>query len=92
MKRKYSVSEFSEFVRTARAKVPGICIGTDVIVGFPGETDGYFRHDRKSSARTADRLFSMSLVTRRAIWPKAARWTIQYLPLSSAAAAKFSVT
>ena len=42
MKRKYSVSEFSEFVRTARAKVPGICIGTDVIVGFPGETDEHF--------------------------------------------------
>jgi|CXWL01.1.fsa_nt_gi threonylcarbamoyladenosine tRNA methylthiotransferase MtaB len=42
MKRKYSVKEFSEFVRMIRAKVPGICIGTDVIVGFPGETDEHF--------------------------------------------------
>ena len=42
MKRKYSVEEFSAFVRSIRAQVPGICIGTDVIVGFPGETDAHF--------------------------------------------------
>ncbi len=42
MKRKYSVQEFSDFVNSAYAKVPGICIGTDVIVGFPGETDEHF--------------------------------------------------
>ena len=42
MKRKYSVNEFSDFVRQAKDQVPGICIGTDVIVGFPGETDAHF--------------------------------------------------
>ena len=42
MKRKYTIDEFSDFVRQAEAQVPQICIGTDVIVGFPGETDAHF--------------------------------------------------
>lgn len=42
MKRRYSVEEFSEFVHAVRTKTPGICIGTDVIVGFPGESDEHF--------------------------------------------------
>jgi len=42
MKRKYNVKEFSEFVQQAYSQVPQICIGTDVIVGFPGETDAHF--------------------------------------------------
>jgi len=42
MKRKYTVDEFSDFVRQAQVQVPQICIGTDVIVGFPGETDAHF--------------------------------------------------
>ncbi len=42
MKRKYTTKEFSDFIRTAHAQVPQICIGTDVIVGFPGESDAHF--------------------------------------------------
>ncbi len=42
MKRKYTIDEFSDFVRQAQARVPQVCIGTDVIVGFPGETDAHF--------------------------------------------------
>ena len=42
MKRKYTLAEFSDFVRQAEAQVPGICIGTDVIVGFPGESNAHF--------------------------------------------------
>lgn len=42
MKRKYTVEQFGDFIRTAHAKVPQICIGTDVIVGFPGESDQHF--------------------------------------------------
>jgi threonylcarbamoyladenosine tRNA methylthiotransferase MtaB len=42
MKRKYTRDEFIGFIREANRKVPGICIGTDVIVGFPGETDKHF--------------------------------------------------
>ena len=42
MKRKYTIDEFSDFVLQAQAQVPQICIGTDVIVGFPGETEAHF--------------------------------------------------
>lgn len=43
MRRKYSVEEFGNFVQKAYETVPQICIGTDVIVGFPGETDEQFQ-------------------------------------------------
>jgi threonylcarbamoyladenosine tRNA methylthiotransferase MtaB len=42
MGRKYSAKEFGTIVRRLVQKVPGIMIGTDVIVGFPGETAGSF--------------------------------------------------
>ena len=44
MKRKYSLKQFSDFINDAYRKVPQICIGTDVIVGFPGETEAHFKH------------------------------------------------
>jgi threonylcarbamoyladenosine tRNA methylthiotransferase MtaB len=42
MSRKYSLAEFDAFVRFARDSAPDMCIGSDVIVGFPGETDALF--------------------------------------------------
>ena len=42
MKREYTVENFSDFVRQAQVQVPQIGIGTDVIVGFPGESDAHF--------------------------------------------------
>ena len=38
MKRGYSVLEYKSIVRRLRAARPQICIGSDFIVGFPGET------------------------------------------------------
>lgn len=42
MNRKYTSSEYAAFVEEARKRIPGIHIGSDVIVGFPGETDKHF--------------------------------------------------
>ena len=42
MKRKYSTGEFLQFIRRAKETVDGLCIGTDVIVGFPGENESSF--------------------------------------------------
>ncbi len=39
MKRDYDTAEFADVVRQCRAAVPGIAITTDLITGFPGETD-----------------------------------------------------
>lgn len=42
MLRKTTQAQFRELVREARARIPRVCITTDVIVGFPGETDEEF--------------------------------------------------
>jgi threonylcarbamoyladenosine tRNA methylthiotransferase MtaB len=43
MNRRYSRQEFEDFIRFVQSSVPGVCIGTDVIVGFPGEKEEHFR-------------------------------------------------
>jgi tRNA-2-methylthio-N6-dimethylallyladenosine synthase len=43
MKRGYTTEQYRRLVVEIRAKVPGIAISTDIIVGFPGETDDQFR-------------------------------------------------
>ena len=42
MARRTSRAEFSKLVRDARRAVPDLAISSDIIVGFPGETDGEF--------------------------------------------------
>ena len=42
MERRYTVSEFKSFIEWAHEAVPEICLGTDVIVGFPGESEESF--------------------------------------------------
>jgi len=42
MRRPYTAEGFARLVARLRAAVPGIAITTDVIVGFPGETDDEF--------------------------------------------------
>ena len=42
MKRGYTVLQFKQIVRKLRAARPGISIGSDFIVGFPGETEADF--------------------------------------------------
>lgn len=42
MRRRYDTRRYREAVELIRSAVPGAAITTDVIVGFPGETDGEF--------------------------------------------------
>jgi tRNA-2-methylthio-N6-dimethylallyladenosine synthase len=42
MNRKYTRAGFMAIVEKVKAKRPGIALGTDIIVGFPGETDEQF--------------------------------------------------
>ncbi len=44
MRRGYSVEQYRELVHTVRRKVPQISLSTDIIVGFPGETEEQFEH------------------------------------------------
>lgn len=42
MKRRYLTNLYTDRVQKIREVIPNCCIGVDVIVGFPGETDEHF--------------------------------------------------
>ena len=42
MNRHYTTAQFAQLVAEVRAAVPGVAISTDIIVGFPGETEEDF--------------------------------------------------
>jgi len=44
MRRKYTTAEFYEKMVKVREALPGVAITTDLIVGFPGETDEQFEN------------------------------------------------
>ena len=43
MKRRYHTGLYKERVKRIKDKMPDACIGVDVIVGFPGETEEHFQ-------------------------------------------------
>jgi tRNA-2-methylthio-N6-dimethylallyladenosine synthase len=48
MKRLYTVGQYLEMVNKARATVKGISISSDIIVGFPGETEEEFEESLRT--------------------------------------------
>ena len=43
MRRRYNTKLYADRVQKIKAILPDACIGVDVIVGFPGESDNYFQ-------------------------------------------------
>lgn len=46
MKRRYTRGDFAAFIERVAARVPGVCLGTDAMVGFPGEDEAAFANTR----------------------------------------------
>ncbi len=42
MKRRYKIREYLDFIQLASERVPGLCIGTDILVGSAGEDECAF--------------------------------------------------
>jgi tRNA-2-methylthio-N6-dimethylallyladenosine synthase len=51
MNRTYTIEAFEDLVRRLRDAVPGIAITTDIIVGFPTETDGEYEDTFRAMER-----------------------------------------
>ena len=47
MRRLYTTNEWSDYILNAYKKVPDLCIGTDVMVGYPGESVDQFKETKK---------------------------------------------
>lgn len=47
MNRKYSGDEYAKLIERIRNMVPGMAVSTDIIVGFPGETEKQFKNTIK---------------------------------------------
>jgi threonylcarbamoyladenosine tRNA methylthiotransferase MtaB len=43
MNRPYRAADFTSLATALRAAIPNLCLGTDLIAGFPGETEEQFR-------------------------------------------------
>ncbi|MBF8264632.1 MAG: RNA modification enzyme, MiaB family [Dehalococcoidia bacterium] len=44
MRREYTVQEYRELIKRIRSTIDGVALSTDVIVGFPDETEEQFQH------------------------------------------------
>ena len=51
MRRDHTVEEYQELIDELKSEVPDISLTTDIIVGFPGETDAQFRDTLKVMER-----------------------------------------
>jgi tRNA-2-methylthio-N6-dimethylallyladenosine synthase len=65
MRRGYAFSDYLEKVRKLREKIAGIALTTDIIVGFPGETEEDFEQTLSALKRIRyDQIFSFKYSTR----------------------------
>ena len=74
MNRNYSVTHYQDLIKKIRAARPGIAITTDVIVGFPGESDEQFNN----TVRLFDEMkFELAYVSSYSPRPGTVSWKME---------------
>jgi threonylcarbamoyladenosine tRNA methylthiotransferase MtaB len=53
MKRRYTIEEYEQTIKLIRQNVPSVAITTDIIVGFPSETEAEFKESYEFCQRLA---------------------------------------
>ncbi len=71
MRREYTVADFEAIVRRFRSAFPGITLSTDVIVGFPGETEAAFDRTMDLVRRVRPDIVNVTRFSARAGTPAA---------------------
>lgn len=71
MKREYTVAQFEEIVGVFRRAYPDLTLSTDVIVGFPGETDEQFESTIRLMERTRPEIVNVTRFSARTGTPAA---------------------
>ncbi|WP_172135547.1 tRNA (N(6)-L-threonylcarbamoyladenosine(37)-C(2))-methylthiotransferase MtaB [Adlercreutzia sp. ZJ473] len=88
MDRPYTAEEFKGLVGRLRAQVPALSLTTDVIVGFPGETEGEFAETLEVARACAFSKIHVFPYSQRAGTPAAARADQVPPPVKAARAAR----
>jgi tRNA-2-methylthio-N6-dimethylallyladenosine synthase len=84
MRRGYTAERYLERLRRARAGVAGLAVTTDIIVGFPGETEEDFERTLEVAAEAAyDSAYTFIFSPRPGT--EAAVWTDRFVPPEVAA-------
>ncbi len=71
MRRGYPVEEFLRLVRQARERLPDLVLSTDIIVGYPGETEEEFDSSLRLIERTAPEIVNVTRFSARPMTPAA---------------------
>ena len=73
MNRHYDTAEFARLIERVETEIPGVAISTDIIVGFPGETEEQFRQGLEFAAKMNFSRMHVFPYSRRSGTPAAAR-------------------
>lgn len=71
MRREYTVAQFEEMVAAFRSAFPDLTLSTDIIVGFPGETDPQFEATMELVERVRPDIVNVTRFSRRTGTPAA---------------------
>ena len=80
MRRRYKVAEWVEFVVEAKRRVPDLYVGSDVMVGYPGESEAFFLETIDTLERAGTSFAHVFTYSERE-GTRAAKWKDRMIPM-----------